>query len=378
MRRRKQGDVLPGGAAEPGLDAVLDRLPVGLLLCDAELRPVAANAELYRIVGGTRPEDLQGFVDRILSGYVRGSREPYPPAKMPLLAALRGQPAAVRDLEVTGEGPPATLDLRAAPITGEGGEVTHVVATVADVTHERFAEDHVLLLHAIQSVNLLGAGAARRFGDVTATILEHARSALAAVGPDHPAGTDLTALIEAGEGAMGIVRDLLVLAGPRDDTPEPASVAELLEVVARLLAPLLAIAGVKLVEDVAPEVGDVHAHTDIAHQIVLELVKNSVDALSHGGEVRLTAGVTSVAAEGDHPILPAGRYLTLTVADDGSGIPLDVETRVFEPFFSTKAPGVERGHGLSSVYGWVKTRGGFINLDTLEGVGTTITVYLPA
>src|SRR3989304_3522588 len=76
-------------------------------------------------------------------------------------------------------------------------------------------------------------------------------------------------------------------------------------------------------------------------------------------------------------LVPEGRYVSICVADTGSGIPEEIRDEVFAPFFTTKAPGEGTGLGLSMVYSCVRTHGGFVRLVSSVGVGTTFQILLP-
>ena len=110
---------------------------------------------------------------------------------------------------------------------------------------------------------------------------------------------------------------------------------------------------------------------------LLNLVVNARDAMPDGG--RLTIATTNVVADGTHPAgLAPGEYVRVTVTDTGTGMPPDVVARAFEPFFTTKEVGKGTGLGLSQVYGFIKQSGGEVAIDSAQGEGTTISIYLPA
>jgi len=116
------------------------------------------------------------------------------------------------------------------------------------------------------------------------------------------------------------------------------------------------------------------------HQLLMNLCVNARDAMPDGGLIRITAEnkfLTEVDLR-DHPDTPSGRYVVLTVADTGSGIPPHVLERIFDPFFTTKAYGKGTGLGLATVLGIVKGHGGFIRVDTEVNGGTRMKVHFPA
>ena len=130
------------------------------------------------------------------------------------------------------------------------------------------------------------------------------------------------------------------------------------------------------IEDLWPILGDA---TQI-HQIILNLCVNASDAMPDGGSIIVRAkNVTLSQAEaakfaGAKPI----NYVLLSTTDTGTGIPPAIIDKIFEPFFTTKEIGKGTGLGLSTVISIIKSHGGFLDLQTEVGKGTTFNVYLPA
>jgi PAS domain S-box-containing protein len=110
---------------------------------------------------------------------------------------------------------------------------------------------------------------------------------------------------------------------------------------------------------------------------LLNLVVNARDAMPRGGQLTIA---TANAELGERQInhLAAGAYVKVSVTDTGTGMPPDVAARAFEPFFTTKEIGKGTGLGLSQVYGFITQSGGDVLLDSEIGMGTTVSIYLPA
>jgi PAS domain S-box-containing protein len=116
------------------------------------------------------------------------------------------------------------------------------------------------------------------------------------------------------------------------------------------------------------------------HQVLLNLCVNARDAMPQGGKLTLsTANVKLTPAEAAHHKDAApGNYLCITVADSGTGIPPEALDKIFQPFFTTKAPEKGTGLGLSTCQSIVKSHGGFITVQSRVGAGTEFKVFLPA
>jgi signal transduction histidine kinase/ActR/RegA family two-component response regulator len=116
------------------------------------------------------------------------------------------------------------------------------------------------------------------------------------------------------------------------------------------------------------------------HQVLLNLCVNARDSMPKGGRLTISASNVTIDAQfaatsnGAAP----GTYILLTVSDTGCGIPPEVRDRIFEPFFTTKEVGKGTGLGLATVHTLVKSHGGFLNLESEVGEGTTFKIYLPA
>jgi CheY-like chemotaxis protein len=137
-----------------------------------------------------------------------------------------------------------------------------------------------------------------------------------------------------------------------------------------------------LSEDIAIEIGgdgvNYACRTD-PHQLeaaVLNLAINARDAMPGGGTLKLSAWRRQVCAS-DALEGPPGDYLVVSVSDTGVGMPQAVIDRAFEPFFTTKDVGRGTGLGLSQVYGFAKQSGGFVTIESVEGVGTSVMIHLP-
>jgi CheY-like chemotaxis protein len=154
----------------------------------------------------------------------------------------------------------------------------------------------------------------------------------------------------------------------------PLDVHTLFEGVRELVATSLG-SSVRLHFEADADGACVMADTNQMEMALLNLAINARDAMDGlGGELRFTAG----RADPPDGLLPAGDYVRIAVADNGSGMPPEVAARVFEPFYTTKGVGKGTGLGLSQVYGMAQQSGGAARIVSEQGVGTTVEIWLPA
>jgi two-component system cell cycle sensor histidine kinase/response regulator CckA len=132
--------------------------------------------------------------------------------------------------------------------------------------------------------------------------------------------------------------------------------------------------------DLPPELPPVLGDPGQLDQVLMNLCINAVDAMPGGGRLRVSGRVVEVGAWTTDmpPELPPGRYVRIDVADTGVGMSAETMQRVFEPFFTTKPAGRGTGLGLSLVYATVKQHRGAVSIASALGLGTTVSMFLPA
>ena len=205
-------------------------------------------------------------------------------------------------------------------------------------------------------------------------------AALARAVADNPDGREaVETIIEAAERASTLTRQLLLFSRRQVLAPADVAIAPAVHAIEKMLRRLvpedvevrIVAEDPRLVASVDPGQLD---------QVVLNLVANARDAMPQGGVLTLTVtGITTagfVDVSGERAV--AGDFVRLSVSDTGAGIDNEVRDHIFEPFFSTKAAGKGTGLGLATVYGIVKSGGGYIDVQSERGRGTTIDVYFPS
>tara|TARA_R110002049_G_scaffold52872_24_gene148256 strand:- start:65707 stop:68064 length:2358 start_codon:yes stop_codon:yes gene_type:complete len=264
--------------------------------------------------------------------------------------------------------------------------------TGSDITSQRRATEEQQALQRqlatsqkLEAVGQMAGGVAHEFNNCLAGILSFAEVARAKV--DHPDRVKeyLDHVISLGERATSVADQLLMFSRRRIDQPTTVRVQSVFSEMEKLLVTLLEHRIELQIWSYEPEL---HTHVDPTQlsACLLNLAINARDAMPEGGTLQISSHSVEIpplaqrAADEDAETYPdnvAGRFVVITVQDTGTGIPDDVLENIFEPFFSTKEPGKGTGLGLSIVHSWVEEAHGFINIETVEGEGTTFSVYLP-
>ncbi|MBM3779691.1 MAG: response regulator [Acidimicrobiia bacterium] len=246
--------------------------------------------------------------------------------------------------------------------------------TIANETL-RTADAQLRQAQKMEAVGRLAGGVAHDFNNLLTIIFGNAEllkdSALA---PDLAAIVD--EILAASDSAAALTRQLLAFSRRQVLTPKVLGLNELardtLQLVKRLLGE-----DIELVARLDPHVESVRADAGQLQQVLINLGINARDAMPHGGRLSVSTSLRTVAAAGAEPGLASGQYAVISVRDSGVGMDPDVKNRIFEPFFTTKALGRGTGLGLATVYGIVKQSGGYIEVESEPGQGSTFHVLLP-
>jgi signal transduction histidine kinase len=259
----------------------------------------------------------------------------------------------------------------------EDGKLQRIWGSSRDITELREVEAQFRQAQKFESIGTLAAGIAHDFKNVLMVILGYSSQLLAQTNTDDPAHAELATIQKAANQGAGLADQLLTFSRKPTGEMRLIDLNSLVQgdeqTLRRLLGPK-----VELVIEVETAPALVRACPGYMHQVLLNLTLNARDAMPNGG--RLIVAVSSMDIDEDRPpqlaAIEPGRYVRLSVADNGTGMTPEVEERMFEPFFTTKA---ERGTGLGlpTVYGIVRQAGGHIQVKTAPNKGATIEIFLP-
>jgi two-component system, cell cycle sensor histidine kinase and response regulator CckA len=368
------------------LGSILDTMGEGMIVIDQAAKILVWNAAATRITGS-------GPVDVPLSEWpqhlkIGGSQPQVSSAEeLPLARALRGEIVAEQELhlQASAERGDRWVDSSARPLRDEHGTITGAIAVFRDVTPQKEAERNLKASEAqlrqaqkMEAVGQLAGGIAHDFNNLLTVICGFSDFALQSLPEDAPGRADIEEVMNAGQRAATLTRQLLAFSRRQVLAPQELDLNAVVNASCQMLRRLIG-ENVEFSAIYRAKRGAVRADPGQIDQVILNLVVNARDAMPSGGKLTIETDdvVLDEQQAGGHVGARAGGYARLQVRDTGVGMSPEVQARIFEPFFTTKGVGHGTGLGLSMVYGIVQQSGGFIEVTSTPGAGTTFSVYLP-
>ncbi len=354
----------------------VDLSPTGMVLTDAEGRIVLVNRELERLFGYSRDELIGRPIEMLVPERHRSIH--------PRHRARYAQDAGARPMGIgrdlygrRKDGTEFPVEIGLVPVEREAQRF--VVGSVVDITERRRLEATLRQSQKIEAIGTLAGGIAHDFNNVLSAILGYATTAREAVGDRPQVAADLGEVIRAAERGRDLVQGILAFSRRREPRRESLQLGRAIDDARRMLRATLP-ATIEIRSRVDPGTPLVLADPTQLHQILVNLATNAAHALGEQGgllEFEVSAAHVDTSITRMYPQLRPGPHAHLVVRDHGTGMSPEVLARAFEPFFTTRAGGLGTGLGLAVVQGIVHDHGGAIGIQSAEGAGTTVHVYLP-
>jgi signal transduction histidine kinase/CheY-like chemotaxis protein len=252
------------------------------------------------------------------------------------------------------------------------------VLVLRDVTQERDIQRQVQRQERLAAVGQLAAGIAHDFNNILAVINLYAQLISRTVEMPARAQEELHTIEQQVKRATDLIQQVLDFSRQSVLERRPFDLLPFMEKLVTLLKRTLPEhIQIELNHDV--ETYFIQADPSRMQQVMMNLAVNARDAMPEGGrlQIRLTRMQTEEAKPMPVQDLPHGKWIQIEVSDSGDGIPSEAFSHIFEPFFTTKAEGRGTGLGLAQVYGIVQQHGGYIDVATEIGQGTTFFLYFP-
>ena len=361
-------------AAEVRFVRFFNNTPIAIATVNRAGRIVHANAPFSKLFGTLpRTSDSVGEGPSIFESLREsGSLE----AALKAVAENRGDIAPL-ELQTAGEnGSAVRVWVTPAGDTGADGETAILYAL--DTTDFRKVEEQLAQSQKMNAVGQLAGGVAHDFNNVLQAIIGYSDLLLANHRPTDPSFQDIMQIKQNANRAASLVRQLLAFSRRQTLRPEVLNLNDRLYDLSMLLKRLL---GERVELDLSHgrDLWFVKADVNQFEQVIVNMAVNARDAMPDGGKLAIrTANVSAQeAARLNVSGMPPADYVLVEVSDTGIGMTPEVIDKIFEPFFTTKEVGKGTGLGLSTVFGIVKQSGGYIDVDSKPGQGTTFRIYLP-
>ncbi len=269
--------------------------------------------------------------------------------------------------------------LSSTPLLDDHGNLVGITGFARDVTEWYQMKTQLAHKQRMESLGLLAGGIAHDFNNILAGILGYASLMKTNLKPDSKLFRYVEIIEKSAQRAADLTQQLLIFS--RKGQPKLTAVD--MNTVVKESLKIIKSTFPKNIEirlDLEKKLPQISADPTQLHQMIINLAVNARDAIAEkNGVIRFaTRAVFIDSVEHlNNPDATPGDYVCLTVSDTGSGIPEEIKNKIFDPFFSTKPKGKGTGMGLAMVYGLVRNLGGFIQLQSEMGKGTTFELYFP-
>jgi len=271
------------------------------------------------------------------------------------------------------------LESTASAVLNTEGNVQHLVIVNRDITARRQLQEQFHQAQKMEAVGRLSGGIAHDFNNLLGVITGYSEIMQEQLEPNHPLRTCVDEVLGAARRAAELTRQLLVFSRQQVLEPRVLNLNVVVSDMEKMLRRLIG-EDIELTTTLDPELGRVKADVSQIEQTIMNLAVNARDAMPQGGKMTIETNNKEIdpAFARSHAFpVRQGPYVLLSVTDTGVGMDSVTQARIFEPFFTTKEKGKGTGLGLSTVYGVVKQSGGYIDVVSEPGHGTTFRVYLP-
>jgi two-component system NtrC family sensor kinase len=344
---------------------IVDSLPVGLYVVDRESRIQSWNRKRETGTQGLRRDDVVGRpVFDVLT------RQPPAQLRAEFDRVFTTGEIQQTEQEVTAGGETRRYRLSKIPMRLDGDAITHVITVGEDVTEYHRAQRQILQSEKLAAIGQLAAGVMHEINNPLATISACVAAIEGRLSPGRDAAQAeeyLQTIDREVDRCSRIVDGLLDFSRPKGGPRRPVSLNALVEETLFLLKHHQRFKQLQVVRDLAPGLPDTTGSAEQLTQVLMALMLNAVDAMEQGGQLTVRTGPS-----------PARRdEVVVEVQDTGVGIAPGDQSKIFEPFYTTKPPGRGTGLGLSICYGIVSDHRGRIEVDSAPGRGATFRVFLP-
>ncbi len=352
-------------ASEALYQSLVESLPQAVFRKDLDGRYVFANRRLGEVLGRAAA-DIVGHTDeellpREVAGAFGATDEE---------VKATGRPThTVSKVAIPGQ-PERMMEANKVPLFDSNGQLAGVLGIATDVTERTLLEEQVRHAQRMESIGRLAGGVAHDFNNLLVPIQGYAQLLADTIRADDPRHTDLEQIQQAAARAKDLTRQLLAFSRKQVLELSPVDLRQVVNGFQKLIRRTVR-EDIRL-DVVLPEASaTVMADIGQIEQVLMNLAVNAQDAMPAGGV--LTIEVVHRPAD-----VGSVGTVELSVSDTGVGMDAETLAKVFEPFYTTKAPGKGTGLGLATVHGIIDQHGGTVSAESAPGQGATLRIRLPA
>jgi len=372
FQRKQAEDALRD--SEERFRTALEANPDPFVLYDSDGKVIFFNPAFTRVFGWTLEEQLGKKMDQFVP------EKNWPETRIMIETVLAGKSvSATETCRYTKDGKIIPVIISGAIYHDRQGNPAGSIINLRDISEQKRLQSQLQRAQRMEAIGTLAGGIAHDFNNILSAVIGYTEIALKDVEKDSLLQSNLREVLNAGERAKDLVKQILTFSRQAEQELKPVQIKH------------VAMEALKLLRASLPTTIEIHqtiesnsavlADLTQIHQVVMNLCTNASHAMQEEGG-RLEVSLADVEIDRDfaarHPGFLPGLYLQLSVKDTGHGMSPDVLNRIFDPFFTTKEKGEGTGMGLSVVHGIVKSHDGDVVVHSEPGKGTTFNIYFPA
>jgi len=271
------------------------------------------------------------------------------------------------------------VSLTAEAISDQDGNIESYNGTIRDVTSKVRMEQQLTQAQNINFISRMTGGIAHDFNNYLTAIQGYIDLVLMELPEDSPEWANINEARQAAEGASELTGQLLLFSGHQPAVLQSVNLNNLVMGLEHMIERLVG-DQVRIMSSLADDLSLIDADSASLTQVIVQLALNANANLPHGGEITFTTcnGTVSEDYVASHPAARQGEFATLSVTDSGVGFSNADLEQMFEPFRKDESSGEGEVFGLSMVYRIILRHDGWIDVDSIPGMGTTFTIFLPA
>jgi len=331
------------------------------------------NPSFEKVSGFSRPEVIGLRVQELEADAGRDQRDRV------MKTVLRGQVWRGRLASRTKDGQRYEEEATISPVRDGNDNIINLVEVRRDITREAMLEQQLQQAQKMEAIGTLAGGIAHDFNNILAAILGYTELACMDLEANPRAADNLDRVLQASHRARELVSQILAFSRQAEQEKRPVHLSSVVKEALKLMRASLP-STIEIRQNIREDLGNVLADPTQIHQVLMNICSNAGHAMRDRGGVlcvTLDQPLDDPEFAVHFPAESASNYLRLGVSDTGHGMPVDIQRRIFDPYFTTKNKGEGTGLGLAVVHGIVKSHKGHITVASTVGEGSLFRIYLP-